>query len=75
MVKSSKKIVLKLSNNVPKELVDEFSKIEKLQVITDASLNAMDVQLEADFGSLDLRINSQMELFENLIRKAFGTDT
>lgn len=75
MVKSSKKIVLKISNNVPQEIVNELSKIEKVQVITDASLDAMDVRVEADFGSLDLRVNSQMELFENLIRKAFGTAT
>lgn len=75
MVKSSKKIVLKISNNVPQEVVNEFSKIEKVQVITDASLDVMDVRVEADFGSLDLRIDSQMELFENLIRKAFGTAT
>jgi len=75
MVKSSKKIVLKISNNVPQEIVNELSKIEKVQVITDASLDTMDVRVEADFGSLDLRVNSQMELFENLIRKAFGTAT
>ncbi len=75
MVKSSKKIVLKISNNVPQEIVNELSKIEKVQVITDTLLDVMDVQVEADFGSLDLRINSQIALFENLIRKAFGTAT
>ena len=75
IVKSSKKILLKISNNVPQEIVNEFSKIEKLQVITDSSLEDMDVQIEVDFGSLDLRVKSQMEVFENLVRKSFGTST
>ena len=75
MVKSSKKILLKISNNVPQEIANEFSKIEKLQVITDSSLEDMDVQIEVDFGSLDLRVKSQMEVSENLVRKSFGTST
>ena len=72
IVKSSKKIVLKVSSDLPKNLIDKFSSIEKVQVIPLSTLKKMDVQVESDFGTLDLRVNSQIELFERLIKKAFG---
>jgi flagellar assembly protein FliH len=72
MVKSSKKIVLKVSSDLPKNLIDKFSSIEKVQIIPLSTLKKMDVQIEADFGTLDLRVNSQIELFERLVKKAFG---
>ncbi len=72
MVKSSKKIVIKLPNDLPEEVTKELSEIDKVQVLPDSKLGPMDIQVEANFGSLDLRVNSQMELLEHLIRKAFG---
>ncbi|WP_456399376.1 FliH/SctL family protein [Mesoaciditoga sp.] len=73
-VKSSKEIVLKLSSELPKDVIEKFSSIEKVQVITLSNLKKMDVQVEADFGTLDLRVDSQLELFERLVKKAFGKE-
>ena len=72
LVKSSKKIVVKLPNDLPEEVTKKLSEIDKVQILPDPKLGPMDVQVEANFGSLDLRVNSQMELLEHLIRKAFG---
>ncbi len=73
-VKSSKEIVLKLSTDLPKDVIEKFSSFEKVQVITLSNLKKMDVQVEADFGTLDLRVNSQLELFERLVKRAFGKE-
>lgn len=72
LVKSSKKIVIKIPNDLPEEVTKKLSEIDKIQILADPKFGPMDVQVEANFGSLDLRVNSQMELLEHLIRKAFG---
>ncbi len=72
MVKSSKRIVIKLPNDLPEEVTKKLSEIDKVQILPDSKLASMDVQIEANFGSLDLRVNSQLELLEHIIRKSFG---
>lgn len=74
MVKASKRIVLRLSDKVPSDVIERLSKVEKLQVVTEPSFEFPDANIEADFGALDLRVNSQLELFESIVKKAFGTD-
>ncbi len=75
MVKSSKKIVIKVSSDLPESLMEKLTSMEKVQVISVPAFKKMDVQIEADFGTLDLRVDSQIELFERLVKKSFGSKT
>jgi len=72
MVKASKKITVKISSELPKSLFEKLTSMENVQVFPMSNFNKMDVQIEADFGTLDLRTSSQVELFERIVRKAFG---
>ncbi len=71
-VKASKKITIKVSEQAPAQLIEKLSLIEKVQVLPLSTFDKMDVQVEADFGTLDLRVDSQLELFERLVRKSMG---
>ncbi|WP_036223150.1 FliH/SctL family protein [Mesoaciditoga lauensis] len=75
MVKSSKKIVIKVSSDLPESLMEKLTSMEKVQVISVPTFKKMDVQIEADYGTLDLRVDSQIELFERLVKKSFGSKT
>jgi flagellar assembly protein FliH len=73
MVNASKKIVIHLSKDVPEEVIDRIKAHEGIQIITEQNYGKGDLKVEADFGTLDLRLEAQINLFEELIKKSFGS--
>lgn len=71
IVKSSKRVVVHLPKTLPKEVIEKI-KEESIEIIMDSNFDLDDVKIEADFGVLDLRVNAQLKVFEELLRKNFG---
>ncbi len=71
MVKSSKNVKLYVPPNLSEEILEDL-KNRSIDVIVDSSFGPDDLKVEVDFGVMDLRVNSQLKTFEELMRKSFG---
>ncbi|BBJ27828.1 FliH/SctL family protein [Athalassotoga saccharophila] len=73
MVKSSKNVKLYVPPNLPEEILEDL-KHRSIEVIVDPAFGPDDLRAEVDFGVMDLRVDSQLNAFEDLMRKSFGVN-
>ncbi len=72
-IKTSKHIVIHIPKGVDQGIIDTMKNQEGIEIITESNFGRGDLEIESDFGTLDVRLDTQIKLFEELVKKSFGS--